>query len=121
MFTPRSCHKHYKEKTPLVLLQASDGLYMKLLTGITRLLTDDTSMTCAANNVAEIPAVINSDLEKRLNWAYECLVYFNPTETNFILYRYLEMLSLQFQNAALSLSDNRTHLGVILSSNGNIT
>ena len=105
---------------PLLFLVYVNDIVDKLLS-ISRLFADDTSIAFTSNNVLEMEAIMNQDLQIISKWAKTWQVSFNPSKTEAIFIsssRDLVKPSLMFDNVPVQYVEHHKHLGLTMSCDG---
>ena len=108
---------------PLLFLIYINDIADTLL-GKTHLYADDTSLSYASSELAQIEIVLNNDLKKLKEWALKWLINFNPAKTEVaeatnIFHDY--DLRLTYDDAVLNIVETHKHLGIHLSANNKWT
>ena len=104
---------------PLLFLVYINDIVKDIKSNV-KLFADDTSMYLSLEDTEERTRLLNSDLQKIINWSARWKVDFNPLKTelmNFCNRRHPDTLPLLFGQQALNPSFNHKHLGVILQNN----
>ena len=90
------------------------------LHGMTRLFTNDTSLSFSSNNLAFIEHILNSDLVKLKELAKKWLIKFNPLKTEVMVISNIYNdydIDLSYDENILKIVESHKHLGVTISSN----
>ena len=90
------------------------------LTGLARLLADDTSLSYLSADLYQIEKKNNEDLRKLNEWVKNWLILFNPLKTEVMLISNIfsdNNIELIMDNTVLKIVEIHKHLGVYLSSN----
>ena len=105
---------------PLLFLVYINDISESLLS-LTRSFADDLSLFYSTTSINDIEGIINHDLRILVRWAAQWLINFNPLKTEAILFtlRLSEHLhNITFDGTPIRFEEERKHLGLTLSSNG---
>ena len=85
---------------------------------LTRLFADDSSLYFSAPTLNDLEGIINHDLALISRWTKQCLVTFNPSKTEAMLFSssfcHNDVPMLIFDNTLITFVDNHKHLGITL-------
>ena len=107
---------------PLLFLIYVNDITETLLS-LTRLYADDSSFYYSATLLQDIEGIINHDLRNVSIWAKQCLVDLNPNTTETVMFSLKRGHGepvLFFENSRIKIVDRQKHLGITLSSSGQL-